>query len=256
MMKIILTFVALLTVMISAFAQLGSFDKDLVYTPVTPCRIFDTRASQGGTGPIGTNGTKTFAIWGQNTYSNQGGKSGNCGVTAGSNTAAVALSMAVVSPSAAGYLTAYPTGETQPTAATMNFNTGEVVVSNSAILKVSQTNGNAALSIFASSSTEVIADVVGYYAKPVSLGSLECVNTTPVTNTINQGPENGFYHNIASANDCAAGYTAIALNCTTNNMIYAWAVGSSVSSVSCGGLSTASGYSVSASLKCCRIPGR
>ena len=64
MKKLILTIAALVTISTSSFAQLGSADKDLVYTPVTPCRVLDTRTSQGGTGAIAAGGTKHFKIWG------------------------------------------------------------------------------------------------------------------------------------------------------------------------------------------------
>ena len=52
MKKTFWTLFLLVTVCSSAFAQLGSADKDLVYTPVTPCRVLDTRTTQGGTGAI------------------------------------------------------------------------------------------------------------------------------------------------------------------------------------------------------------
>ena len=43
MKKLFIVLAAMLTFTSTAFAQLGSLASDLVYTPVTPCRIFDTR---------------------------------------------------------------------------------------------------------------------------------------------------------------------------------------------------------------------
>ena len=119
---------ATLTFTSTAFAQIGSVASDLVYTPVTPCRIFDTRTSAGGTGPIPAAGTKNFMILGQASYASQGGAASNCGITASINTAAVAVNFTVVSPATPGYITAYPFGTTKPTAATVNFNAGDVRV--------------------------------------------------------------------------------------------------------------------------------
>ena len=115
----------------SAFAQLGSFSNDLVYTPITPCRVFDTRTTQGGSGAIPANGTKYFRVWDTTCFANQGGSPTNCGITAGvvlngtfnvvSNLAAVAMNVTVVSPSSNGYVTVYPFGAEKPLAATVNF---------------------------------------------------------------------------------------------------------------------------------------
>ena len=254
MKKLVIILAALLTFTTTAFAQIGSLSSDLVFTPVTPCRIFDTRTSQGGTGPIGTNGTKTFAIWGQTSYASQGGKASNCGITAGSNTAAVALSMVVVAPSTVGYLTAYPAGETQPLASTMNFNTGELVVSNAAILKVNQTNGNAALSIFASSSTEVIADVVGYYSKPVAT-ALQCQDTTEVSVPINT-LVNGRYGAFVQPGACPAGFTSVALRCGVSSFLASASEYDSISDGYCAGNSLENTANLTARRTCCRIPGR
>lgn len=252
MKKLVNILAALLTFTTTAFAQIGSLSSDLVFTPVTPCRIFDTRTSQGGTGPIGTNGTKTFAIWGQTSYASQGGKASNCGITAGSNTAAVALSMVVVAPSTVGYLTAYPAGETQPLASTMNFNTGELVVSNAAILKVNQTNGNAALSIFASSSTEVIADVVGYYSKPMAT-ALECTTLSPTQNIVN-----GFA-SFTFGPSCPAGYVITAPYCWNGDILNIYSTGSGVGGGNsfCGWRNQSGAAAlIYSGTTCCRIPGR
>lgn len=252
MKKLVLIFAALVALSSQTHAQLGSVDKDLVFTPVTPCRIFDTRTTYGGTGPILTNGTKTFAIWGQTSYASQGGKAASdCGITAGSNTAAVALSMAVVSPSAQGYLTAYPAGEVKPLAATMNYNTGEVVVSNAAILKVNQTNGNAALSIFASSSTEVIADVVGYYSKPVAT-ALTCTTVSGVPTNINAGAYASLPTLFCPANSTPMG---LSISAGENVLVADTYTAGNAGQIFVRSMS-ANAQNVTAKLQCCQIPGR
>src|SRR5256885_16998335 len=69
---------------------LGDSAADLSYTPVTPCRILDTRIVGG---PIAAGGQRNFLVTGTN-LSSQGGSATGCGVpTAG--TAAVINFVAV-----------------------------------------------------------------------------------------------------------------------------------------------------------------
>ena len=179
MKKLFVVLAAMLTFTSTAFAQLGSLASDLVYTPVTPCRIFDTRISQGGTGPIAAEGTKNFVIWGVSSYASQGGAASNCGITAGSSTAAVAVNFTVVTPATPGFITAFPFGTTRPTAATVNFNAGDVR-GNFSIAKNTQ-GSSLDLSIFSTSNVDVVGDVVGYYSKPVTT-ALSCTTLTAPIN--------------------------------------------------------------------------
>lgn len=179
MKKVFLIFAMLMTFVSTAFSQIGSLDQDLIFIPITPCRIFDTRPSQGGTGFIPTGGTKDFIVSGTASYAAQGGAGTNCGVVDGTNVAAAAINMTVVSYAAPGYITAYPLGTTKPLAATVNFGANDVR-GNMAIVKVSQTGGLDDMSIFASQQTDVIGDVVGYYSRPRGT-NLACSNPPEAT---------------------------------------------------------------------------
>ena len=86
----------------------------------------------------------------------------------------------------------------------MNFVAG-AVVGNNAILKLSQTGSADHFKVFSTSNVHLVADIVGYYLKPVAT-ALQCVDTTPVMVSINLGPSVGFYSAFAIANACAAGY--------------------------------------------------
>ena len=151
-----------------ASAQLGSSSTDLVYTPVTPCRIIDTRSAAAGQMAAGS--VRSFNGWTVTDFVNQGGLSSNCNIPANTNTAAIVVYFTVVSPSAAGYITTYPNviGATQPVASTVNFGAGEVK-GNNATLKLNQSVATGHFSVFTSSATHLVADVVGYYAKPTAL---------------------------------------------------------------------------------------
>jgi hypothetical protein len=261
MKKIILAFITLLTLVGSANAQLGSLSSDLVFTPVTPCRLVDTRTIYGGTGPILTNSTRGFGVWGYTSYAAQGGSPTNCGLTAGKNTAAVAVSMAVVSPAGQGYLTAFPgdvADASRPLAATLNYNAGEVVVSGAAILKVNQGSATPDLKIYSSTTTEVIIDVVGYYSKPVAT-ALTCMTTTAVSSPVASPSGSGLYYGFAIPAACPAGTTELSMRCTTNNALVTASIYDStgnLDSEQCVGQSPVNGYLLRANRVCCNLPGR
>jgi hypothetical protein len=111
-----------------------------LYT-TTPCRVIDTRNGSGA-----FNGKFAVDV-----------ESSSC---APSSTAqAYVLNATVVPTGPLGYLTLWPTGETQPTVSTLNASDG-VVTSNMAV--VPTVNGS--IDAFSSSSTQLILDVSSYFA--------------------------------------------------------------------------------------------
>lgn len=112
---------------------LGEIANDLVFVPITPCRIADTRLAGG---QIAANTVRGFDVTAVTSYSFQGGAANNCG-GAGSvgSFAAAALNFTVVTPSTAGYITAFPFLGTQPVAATVNYAAGDIV-GNYAVVKL------------------------------------------------------------------------------------------------------------------------
>ena len=189
-------------------ADIGSLDKDLVYTPITPCRLLDTRnAPLFSSTPIAADSTRNFAVWNVSTFGNQGGEGINCGLTASLNTAAIAVNFTVVSPVTGGYITAFPRGAVRPVAATVNFSAGDIR-GNSAIVKVSQTPAeNLNLSVYSTSSTHLVADVVGYFSRPITK-ALNC-NVVLAERQLAANFE-GFTYTTAA---CAAGFTVVSANC-------------------------------------------
>ena len=136
--KSIFVFAWLIASSLGAWAQLGNASTDLVFNPITPCRLLDTRSATALAGiPIAANSTRNFLVWGQTSFATQGGAASDCGLTASSNTAALAVNFTVVTPATGGYITAYPSDVAKPLAATVNFEAGSVR-GNSAIVKVAQ----------------------------------------------------------------------------------------------------------------------
>ena len=254
MKKLIVLTAAMMTFASTAFAQLGSAATDLVYTPITPCRVLDTRLSQGGTGAIAAASTKNFQIWGATSYAAQGGSPTNCGITAGSNVAAVAMNFTVVTPAAGGYITAYPFGAALPTAATVNFQAGDIARGDFTIAKVAQTGLTNHLSIYSTSLTDVVGDVVGYYSMPVATG-LQC---TTLTETVSVAAGFNSFKNNTGASACATGYAPVSAYCSAAGASNIYLTGSGVGAIGfCSWVSFAtSAVNVTQGTNCCRIPGR
>jgi hypothetical protein len=173
-------------------AQLGSLSTDLVYTPVTPCRIIDTRNAGGVLAAASTRG---FLGW-SSSYASQGGAASNCNIPQNTDTAAIVVNITIVSPSTGGYITAYPSNVTKPLAASLTFDIAEVK-GNNAVLKLNQTGAGNHLNIYTTSMTHLVADVVGYYARPVALGALSSdlvytpVSPCRIIDTRNAGADAG-----------------------------------------------------------------
>jgi hypothetical protein len=173
MKKLVVALAAMLTFTTTPFAAVGDLSTDLVFIPVTACRLVDTRyatnTSQTGVAanaPIAAGTSRGFWGWASNYPAQGGAGSGStCGILQSSDVAAIAVNFTVVNPTTGGYITAWPFGTTQPLAATVNFNAGEVR-GNFAVVKLNQATSSFDFSIYSTSTTHVVVDVVGYYAKP------------------------------------------------------------------------------------------
>lgn len=255
MKKLIVLLAAMMTFSSTTFAQLGSLSTDLVFTPVTPCRIMDTRNPGSKSGILVAGSTRSFwAFSGGSTFAVQGGDSTSCNTLAGVNEAAIVVNFTVVTPDAAGYITAYPADAVlRPTAATVNFAAG-AVVGNNATLKVAQVSGGDGFKIYSTANTHVVADIVGFYSKPISAGSFECIDTASLGTTAL--PASGTA--TVSSSACTAGYAMTGGSCVANsfgaNVVTSRVNGSTYFCAYQN--SSAAASSVEAIGRCCRVPGR
>lgn len=187
---------------------LGDAATDLVYVPITPCRILDTRVTGA---PIAANGTLNVDVTAVSNYSFQGGDASNCGgAGAAGSFAAAAINFIVVTPSAAGYITAYPYLVPRPLASTVNYTAGDVRA-NFAVVQLDQGASASEMTIYSFAQTHLVADIVGYYRNP-GAPTLECLDTTNVTQSVAPGNTAN-----VTASACAAGYTQTATNCETGS---------------------------------------
>jgi hypothetical protein len=133
-----------------------SSSQALAFYPVTPCRIADTRSTSGFSGPFGPPSLvggaegRPFPM------------QGSCGIP----TTALAYSVrfTVVPPGSLSYLTAYPTGDPLPVAATLNDREGGVL-GNQAIVPAG-TGTDGPVSVYVTNNTDLVIDINGYFAPP------------------------------------------------------------------------------------------
>jgi trimeric autotransporter adhesin len=142
---------------------LGSAALDLVYTPVTPCRILDTRSAGGAIG-AGLSRDFNAVVSSGGNFSAQGGSSTDCGMVAAGQ-AAVAINVTAVTPNFAGFATVYPFGTARPLASSVNYTTG-AIVNNTVLAKLPSPLTTKDFTIFTFATSDFVADIVGYFAPP------------------------------------------------------------------------------------------
>jgi hypothetical protein len=121
----------------------------LMFYPVRPCRISDTRE----TGPTPTGGsTRNIPV--QDT----------CGIP--STALAYSLNVTAVPRRPLGYLTLWPSGQTQPHVSTLNSPDGSIV----AVAAIVPAGARGEVSFFVTDPADVVLDINGYFAPPGSTG--------------------------------------------------------------------------------------
>jgi hypothetical protein len=136
----------------------------LVFYPLAPCRVVDTRTATGTFGGpvLAAGSTRSFPM-----------PASSCGIP--STAQAYSLNMTAIPVGALQYLTTWPTGQTQPGVSTLNAFDGRIVA-NAAIVPAG-TGG--ALSVYVSDASNVVIDINGYFAPPGGAGALYFYPATP-----------------------------------------------------------------------------
>lgn len=118
------------------------------FVPLSPKRLLDTRDGTGGNVvPLGPNTSTELVV------------AGNGGVPA-TRATAVVLNVTAVNPTASGFLTVFPSREPLPPVSNLNFVAGQVVPN----LVTVKLGSNGRVDIYnLAGSTDVVADVMGYY---------------------------------------------------------------------------------------------
>jgi hypothetical protein len=163
---------------------LGDVGDDLVYTPVTPCRIIDTRGGIAPyTGVIGPNKGNWFYVTGS-TYANQGGFAGSCGIPSSPKPAAVAINITSTGQAGSGNLRAIQTGGGTPNVSLVNYVVG-VNIANAAIVTSYPGAGEEIYIYSANSTSHAVVDIMGYYSGPQAAQELFAENAPGALNFSN-----------------------------------------------------------------------
>ena len=128
----------------------------LVFSPLTPCRVVDTRVAVGVMTGVARD-SSTLGV--QPRY--QGGSSSGCRVPFGAR--AAALSVHAVSPSGAGYLRVWPSDVSMPTATVLNFQ-GGVSMTNTVAVQLDTKGGFTARNF--NPATHMVVDLNGFFSNP------------------------------------------------------------------------------------------
>ncbi len=124
------------------------------YVPLSPARVMDTRSGYvtvdgvaAGSGALGPGGRRSLPVAGR-------------GGVPSSGVGAVVLNVTGVSPSAATFLTVFPSGEALPVASNLNLEPGQVAA-NLVAVKLA---ADGSVTLYNNTgSTDVVVDVAGYY---------------------------------------------------------------------------------------------
>jgi hypothetical protein len=149
----------------------------LRFVPITPCRIADTRNTNGPFGGplLGANTPRDFNI-----------PASACGIPA--NAAAYSLNLTVVPVGPLGYLSVWPAGQTQPLVSTLNSLDGRIKA-NAAIVPAGI---NGAVTLYASDSTHAIIDINGYFVPASGAPNLAFYPVTPCRVADTRNPTGDF----------------------------------------------------------------
>jgi Chaperone of endosialidase len=147
---------------------IGDVADDLVYTPVSPCRLFDSRVAQGGLGVLNPNVRRTYGA--ASPVPNQGGP-GGCAVPA---EAAVALiQIGSLTPAGNGYLQGGPQGVANFPNALLLYQPGDQY-GTSVAMPLNLTNARFDLQVqFAA--TDLYGDLLGYFQRPKNYGGTHVI---------------------------------------------------------------------------------
>jgi hypothetical protein len=229
---------------------LGDVADDLVYTPVTPCRILDTRGGGGGTMLAGQTRNWLAANPG-GTFTSQGGASSNCGIPV---KPAAVLANVVVFNNAAGpaFFTTWPFNQSQPLASTLNWTSAGQQIANAVILPLCTGGGcTFDFNAFTSTQTDVVIDVMGYFAAPIAT-ALQCTQVASAATPIAVSSDT-----LVALPSCAAGYTRIGSQCAgTAGVPSGYLLETNATGCLYRNLSSVATYAATATAVCCRVPGR
>jgi hypothetical protein len=189
----------------------GSVTPDfLVFVPITPCRLADTRPGSGYTA-LGSTPLKSLTPYTLPVRASCGLPPFNV-----STDEAYSLNVTVVPPSntPGGYLIAYPNPVTPlPLAASMTWNPGASYQTGSVVAAASP---DGSINVVASLPTDVVIDINGYYAPPTDEGNNTGLGVSALGSVVVTLP-GGFGSTDSGTGNTAVGVGALGSNTSAIN---------------------------------------
>ena len=231
----------------------GDLTQDLVYIPINACRLYDSRFATGGlAGPMAPGTERSISV--NDSTATQGGASPDCRTTypdLDDDPPALAVTLSAVSPTGPGNLRTFAAGASVPLAAMLTFTSGTTI--STGVITSSCTSCGLELTVRnqGAGSTDVVVDLVGYFHAPAAT-ALDCTTVTGTAVDLAVGAFGS-----ASVTACPTGYAQVSLDCNTSNY-YMTVAGWNFSARLCYFRNEHATISVSgtASVECCRVPGR
>lgn len=224
---------------------LGALAEDLVFTPITPCRIVDTRNIGGRIVAGATRDLDASNAGGS--FSLQGGDAGDCAIPA--NPAALALSVTGLGNTSTGYLRVFPYNGTSAQGSPVPLNAINTTVTNDMIVPTSQ-GTTQELKVFSTANTHYAAFVTGYFMAPVAT-PLECTRVNG-SGTLAASSSGSVISPV-----CPVGYSTTGAACRTDSTAAKLLSFETAANVRCQYLNEGTQVvNITAYATCCRVPGR
>jgi len=235
----------------------------LVYKPLEPCRIMDTRnatLASGVQGPIAGGAVKqlpAFIAAGANWGAYGGASGSDCGLTnpPGTSIHAIAIVVSILNPNFDAYLGLADVNDlsTVLSNAAMNFTHGQGLSTTYVMPRMLTTNLNFAMP--PGLSAQLIFDVVGYFVV-ADATALQCTSQSSAPTLIAASGGTGS----ATSPVCSAGYTLMSGSChsTSSNMSLVQDKASGANTTwMCSAMNRdVTAATVTATANCCRVAGR
>jgi len=181
---------------------LGSTTSQLVFTPIPPCRMADTRNTGARTGILAAGVPRTFDLTTGGFTKGQGG-TGSCPGLTSFNVAAWSVNMTVTGYDDNGYLQAYPFGGSAAGTSVLNFGTSIYAIANSSTLTGCY-GCTDSINIVGSIPTHVILDVYGYFGPATGFATGVVTQMAGTTATVAAG-----VYQFVQGGSCPAGTLVI-----------------------------------------------
>jgi hypothetical protein len=236
---------------------LGAATSNLVYNPLPPCRVLDTRSGSGAAqiaGPLAANTTYAIQV------------SSLCDVP--NDAAAVMLNFVAVAPGGAGDLRAWPwdsSNPAPPNSSILNYgNVSGLNIANGLVVSIcnpgTATGGICTDDLFVrpdAAGTHLVIDVLGYFVAPV-VPPLTCI-TVSAAATLGPGA-----HDLIDSPSCGTSNTLAGGGCTgsasgetvlTDSFQVLDLTGQPIWRCFYTNTSGSASFTVTAQARCCQMPG-